>query len=283
MSRLEMRDSLAKLLVRSRVTRRFVRLYGFHRSPIHVVSYPKSGRTWLRFALDVALREHFGLQDRTVNALELNRLARSDRRLPSIRFSHDDDPHTKRAEELTTTKRAYRSKRVVFLARDPRDVVVSSYYQHTRRAPRFGDPTFGGSMADFVRDPVFGIETIIAFMNIWMRNSDTPADFLLLRYEDMVADFEREIDRVLRFVGVELSRAAVLSAVEASTFESMQAMERSDSLGAGRLRPADPSDPDSFKVRKAKIGGYVDELPAAERVFVDRSLASLDQRFGYEA
>jgi hypothetical protein len=48
------------------------------------------------------------------------------------------------------------------------------------------------------------------------------------------------------------------------------------------FQPADPDDPETFKVRKGKVGGYVDYLGEAEIEFLGRKIREeLDPEFGY--
>jgi len=46
-----------------------------------------------------------------------------------------------------------------------------------------------------------------------------------------------------------------------------------------KLRPRDSRDEESFKVRKGKVGGYVDYLDPADRAFVDRVIRELDDPY----
>lgn len=49
----------------------------------------------------------------------------------------------------------------------------------------------------------------------------------------------------------------------------MRKAELHDSFGHERLRPADPHNPESFKVRRGKVGGYVDYLSSEDIAYVD--------------
>jgi hypothetical protein len=72
---------------------------------------------------------------------------------------------------------------------------------------------------------------------------------------------------------------AELEAVwEGARFDRMRAREASGELAKryGRaLTPGDPTDADSFKVRRGVIGGYRDELSAEDVTFCDDWLARL--------
>jgi hypothetical protein len=53
-------------------------------------------------------------------------------------------------------------------------------------------------------------------------------------------------------------------------------------LAGGRMMPGDKDNPDSFKVRRAKIGGYRDYFEDNEVAAIDGQLADqLDTYFGY--
>lgn len=128
--------------------------YRIHRNAdVFIVSFPKSGRTWLRVMVGKVLSEKFSRPF----TVELEKLA--DENVPYIRMIHDGSNAV--AQPLETDKRKYKNKGVVFLARDPRDTVVSYYFHLAKR-----DRRFSGDIADFIRDERFGIERIIDFMNI---------------------------------------------------------------------------------------------------------------------
>ena len=73
-----------------------------------------------------------------------------------------------------------------------------------------------------------------------------------------------------------------MKAIEFTEFENMKKMEAEDRFKTNILRPGDPSDPDSFKVRRGKIGGYVHYFREGELPLLERSIADLDPFFGYD-
>ena len=54
-----------------------------------------------------------------------------------------------------TNRFRYRRSKVIFLVRDPRDVVVSHFYQVTKRSK---NPFVFNSITDFVKDDILGLK-----------------------------------------------------------------------------------------------------------------------------
>src|SRR5262245_42208137 len=241
-----------------------------------LVSYPKCGRTWLRVLLSRALEIHYGSPE--VDYLGGAFLGGNVPGAPRVRVTHDDDPHWKTSRGLDRRKRRYRGKRVVLLVRDPRDVLVSMYFERSRR-----ERAYSGTLSQFLHERRGSLDTILAYYNIWARSRGIPSDLLVVRYEDLRRDTERELVRLLAFIGVsDASEATVREAVRFASFESMREMESAGSLESGRLRPRDPNDPESFKTRRGKVGGFVDYLSPDEIADVERRIRSgLDPSFGY--
>jgi hypothetical protein len=70
--------------------------------------------------------------------------------------------------------------------------------------------------------------------------------------------------------------------VEFAAFENLKRLEASNFFKNSRLSPTNPDDPDSFKVRRGKVGGYLDyfdERQIAE--MEDRVRSQLSPVFGY--
>lgn len=250
--------------------------YAERSAAVVILSYPKCGRTWLRMMLGRTLALHFGLGG--VNYLADDLLANTEARALRIRVSHDDNPQWKEPAKLRRGKSRYRRQRVVFLVRDPRDVVVSMYFQKTQR-----ERLEVGTMADFIEARVGSLNTILEYYNIWASRRSQPRGFLLIRYEDLQREATVEMRRLLDFIGLhEVSDAHITEAVEFSSFDNMRAMEMGGELRSGRLQPRDRSDTSSFKTRKGVVGGYVDYLEPAQIESIERRIAGhLDAFFGY--
>ena len=212
--------------------------------------------------------------------------------VPWITVVHDDRPMLKAPEELQTSKEKYRDKRVIFLARDPRDVIVSSYFEMKNRGQLFGDnpyetrkAVFSGSLPEFIRKKDGGFETILSYYNIWAENRDIPRDFLLVRYEDLKSDAHNELRRVIDFLGLGFIPDEILDeAVEFASFDNMRKMEAQGEFQNGILRPADQSNQESYKTRKGKVKGFADHLEEADISFINQVMREkLSPYFGYTA
>ena len=92
------------------------------------------------------------------------------------------------------------------------------------------------------------------------------------------------LQRALAFVGLAAVPADRVAAVVAEcSFENMRRMEEEGAAASGRLRAGSPSDPESFKVRRGKVGGYRDYLGDADlRYIEDLMRRELPAAYGYE-
>lgn len=228
-----------------------------------ILSYPKCGRTWVRLILSKILVAHFQLPE-PADPFDLESLADSGgAAVPRIRVAHDDDAYLKAPGEQRAQRSEYRDSKVILLVRDPRDVLVSNYFQAGRR-----HGYFKGSLSEFVRSPL-GAPSLLRYLQIWRRNQQTPTAFLLVRYEDMADDTVAEITRILQFLTLDIDPATVQQAVDDCAFEKMQRMERNGALASGRLTPGNLGDPESFKVRRGKVGGYTEYLSPEDIAYIE--------------
>ncbi len=144
--------------------------------------------------------------------------------------------------------------------------------------------SFKQDVSSYLQSSVGSVDTFIRYYNIWAQNRHVPSDLLLLRYEELKEDPARELCRVLDFLNIkDVSDDTIRQAVEFSSFDNMQKMEVENAFRSNRLRPGDVSDPESFKVRKGKVGGYSDYLTAEDIDYLNRKIAiELSPFYGYK-
>ena len=253
-----------------------------------VVSLPKSGRTWLRVMLSRFYQRKLGLQEHAVigfdNFFSINPKA------PRVLFSHDYvlrsyTGNISSIDDFLETK-------TILLVRDPRDAVVSQYLQwryrmtpSKRRLYSVLDVKDGTSVFDFMMNKSRGIPYYIKFMNDWHRDLHQMKDVLVVRYEDMRIDPSKVMGEVLSFVGESATVENIRDIVEYAKFENMRKLEekRVFKTGSKRLFTNSVSDPNSFKTRRAKIGGYADHFTSEElEVINDVVREQLSPAFGYK-
>ena len=229
--------------------------YDLWQAKVHVISFPKSGRTWLSVLTGKAICEMYGLDDR--NALDSLGLTRAAGLLPTI-YTHDGSSNTggRHYRKLSADKSAYRKKKVLLLVREPRDTVVSCYFQATQRRK-----LFQGTISEFIRHDHYGIRKILTFYDAWERNQSVPKEFLALRYEEMHRDPAAALRAALAFMGArDVDDAVVAKAVDFASFSNMKKMEAEGYFTSNKLKPRDPKDEASFKTRKGQVGGYTNYL-----------------------
>jgi hypothetical protein len=233
-----------------------------------IVSFPKSGRTWLRLLIGKALCDRYGLpEEQMLDTFALTKAAG----LPPAVFSHDgaSNSEARHMDRLSRDKSEYASKRVLLLARDPRDVVTSCFFQATDRRD-----LFRGSLAEFLRDPHYGIRKVLTWYGIWERNRGVPREFRVVRYEDLKRDPQKTLREVLEFIGVtDPDDALVTAAVEFSRFENMKKMEQERRFASSRMHPGKGSE--GNKVRRGKVGGFVDYMSPEDVAWCDAAIAEL--------
>jgi hypothetical protein len=137
---------------------------------------------------------------------------------------------------------------------------------------------------DFVMRPESGLPKIVDFMTLWAQEMPRIRDFLLVRYEDMRADPEAQLRRIARFAGAPEHADALRGAVDYASIENMRKLEqrRVFWLAGSRMTPRDRSNPDSYKVRRAKIGGYRDYFDDEQAARIDALVREkLSPLYGY--
>jgi hypothetical protein len=244
-----------------------------------VVSIPKSGRSWLR----VFLYSFFAsLENRPFSLKPKDFQGKT----PKLVFTHDLWAHLTAPRlwdrlrgKYLIPPRAGHGKPILLLARDPRDVMVSLFFELTRRHRRW---TYHGELSDMIRHPNFGVERIVEIMNTWMAEWGTRSDFRLVRYEDCRMDPEQAFRGILSFLGFgKIDESVFVSSLEFSSFDKMREMEAGGKFDTRKLTPGDVTDPESFKVRRGKVGGYTDYLDPQDLAYLDNAMHRLDRRFGY--
>src|SRR5262245_36871036 len=244
---------------------------------VFVLSFPKCGRTWLRVMLSKYILDLKGQEPGDlVDVYSISKRAG----LPGVTFDHEDSYCTIEGacdESLETNQTRYRNRRVAFLVRDPRDVMVSYYVYCTKRAG-----VYQGTISQFIRDSRFGIDIYLRYLQIWEANRHVPKAYQLFRYEDLRAQDVAGFTQLLEFAGIPVDEGLVRKTVEFGSFSNMQRMEAKKEFTNNILTPSDPADTETFKVRKGKIGDYASYMSSEDIAHVEARMSQmLPGYFGY--
>jgi hypothetical protein len=252
-----------------------------------IVSFGKSGRTWLRVMLSRFYQLKHGLPE--YNLIVFDNLQAKNRDIPLIFFTHDN--YLKDFVGNADSKKDYYQKKVVLLVRDPRDVVVSQYFQWKFRMNSWKKrlnkyPAHGSDISEyeFAMDQNQGLPKIVDFLNLWAKEAGKIDQLLVVRYEDMRRDTAGVLGQILDFIGTPATPEETQDVVNFSSMENMKKMEqkRTFRFSGTRMAPGDRKNPDSFKVRRGKVGGFSDYFDEDQVNTIEQLLQqTLQPVYGY--
>jgi alcohol sulfotransferase len=247
---------------------------------VAVVSAAKSGRTWLAVMISHVYHQRSGVPENLIIRFDNFSLLNPD--IPIVFFTHDTQ-RIDRATPLFGAKH-FHGVKTVLLVRDPRDTAVSAYFNHFRdlEKPRPGRPFTAPDHSALVEYVLSNrLPRLIEFLQRWRGQLSDIDRHLLVRYEDLRSNPQSELAKVMTFIDdSEPAIEEIAKAVEFAAFENLRQKEASHFFSADILKSWNPSDPNGFKVRRAKIGGYrdyftMDDLSQIERLMQDAGLEAL--------
>ena len=237
-------------------------------------SYGKSGRTWVR----VMISRYFQLAHNVPDGIILgfDNFHKIDPAVPKVLFTHDN--YLRQYLGHPDTKQDFYHHKTVLLVRKPQDVAVSQFFQwkyrmrpYKKAFNKYPEHESDISIYDFVHHEHQGLPRIIEAMNSWTRELDRFDDLLVVRYEDLRTEPEVQLARIMGHLGEDVNEDHIKGAVEFATVEKMRKMESQDYFwrSGSRVKPKDKDNPNSYKTRKGKVGGYRD-------YFDDEQVAAID-------
>jgi hypothetical protein len=243
---------------------------------VYLVSYPRSGNTWTRFLLGNLLHPD---DPATFTNIES--------RVAEIYFNPDHVLRKLPRPRLLKSHEAFHPNypRAICIVRDPRDVAVS-FYHHNVKARNIPDtypmdefiPRF--MRAEF--DPWWGswADNVMS----WIKMREGRDTFLMLRYEDMKEDSQRELLKIARFLqaagfpNIDATPERLAQAVKLSSPEKMRELEKQD---AGKYAQLKQTRQDKPFIRGAKAGGWKSALSEKAVALIESEWGGIMQSLGY--
>ena len=236
---------------------------------LFLVSYPRSGNTWLRFLLANALRSDetvtFGTMARLVPDVydEPDAVLRG---LPRPRVLKSHEPYDPR----------YPS--VLYLVRNPLDVAASYYHYLIKMRVLEEGFDLGRFVEAFVEGSLDGFGPWDEHVAGWLDAREGDERFVWMRYEDLLDDASAAVREMLRLLGVARDEEQVRAAVARSSAEELRRLERET---ASELPTFRGSRLDKPFIRAARVGAGAEELPPELRARIVEAWAPVAARVGY--
>lgn len=263
-----------KTLLPPALARRLDRRIKLYLCDAVVVSYPKCGRTWLRAMLTLYFARLYGTpRDLLIDFANLHLL---DPRVPRLYFSHEVD-YKGAAARVRIDRRHLARKKLLFLTRDPRDVIVSLYAHRVHR-----DRNWEGPLEAFIDANEGGLPTILRYYQLWNEFLAGHDEAVVLRYEAIHTDPAGALAMVLRHLGQPVDVEALNACIEESAFDRLKRMEARSEFRSGRLSARNLDNPQAAKVRRGRVGGFAEDLDAEAASEVGTMMDNeLQGAFGY--
>jgi len=206
-------------------------------SDIYLVSYPKSGNTWMRYLMAYAIWPE-------LTDIDLVEMASY---VPSFRLENDANkmldaksPCNQLKHRIIKEHTAYNSaakkhiKRAIYLVRDGRDAIVS-YWHFCNQRDQSSIP-----LSEFIElsaKPEHSNGAWKEHVIGWI-NADLDAK-LIIRYEDLLQNPEKCLRSALDFSEIEVSDAVIKQAVSRASFDSMKKLEQTKGFNLEQLKTVD--------------------------------------------
>lgn len=206
-----------KLLIKRALNFRVPGKYSrVRKNDIFLVSYPKSGNTWLRFIIGNLISE------KEVDFNNFNNIIPDMHQTLKKKLDKYQSPRIIKSH-LSYTK-SY--PKVIYIYRDPRDVVISYYYWHKKY-----DKNFNLTIEQYIEKFIQGKNSIYGSWQqhyySWVNSPLNERNkLLILKYEDIKANEFSEVHKIVDFLSLNVNRQEIEKAIENSKFDKMQNLEK---------------------------------------------------------
>ncbi|XP_034028610.1 cytosolic sulfotransferase 2-like [Thalassophryne amazonica] len=238
---------------------------------ILLVSYPKSGSTWLSYILDLL---YFGqtCPERQTSIPIYLRVPFLDMQIPSFPSGKEV------ADELPTTPRIMKSHRpaqflpqsfweqnckIVYVARNAKDTAVS-YFHYMRMSSIQPEPGDWGTHFHRFMEGRMVHGSWYDHVNSWWEKKQTYSNLHYMFYEDIIEDPAREINQLCSFLGLCLSAEEKEKVMTDMKFE---AMAQNKMANYSTIAPLNQNV--STFLRKGKVGDWKNHFTVSQNEMFD--------------
>ncbi len=238
---------------------------------VFIVSYPKSGNTWVRFLIANLLDQKSGSVD----------FSNIEQKVPDI-YKNSNLDLLKHVSPRFLKSHEYldpRYRKVIYIVRDPRDVVVS-YFHYLIKVRRITeDRPLDQFIDNFIKGDISPFGSWYENVASWIYTRNRDENFLMMRYEDILLDTYQELQKIADFLQMSVDEDCLNRAIVMSSRDNMQQLEKNQShlwVGTRGTRIEVPF------VRSGKSGGWKIELPTSCANRIEESWGCLLKVLDYE-
>lgn len=200
-----------------------------------LASYPKSGNTWLRFALAALIQPDF------TKSAEVRAWIPDVHESPfQLKYHQQLDfafakTHFKFSENLPLRQE---TRGFIYILRNPIDVLISNYNYYLRTTNITPEQSISQNLKElYVKSFIehggdsrwvqAGMGSWIDSLKSWLSVSKELPN-LFIKYEDMKADPKGTMARLARFLGLKKTEQEIVDAVAKCSFTNMQILEKTE-------------------------------------------------------
>lgn len=185
--------------------------YKIQEDDIFLVAYPKSGNNFLLFLLAVLLyRKKMDWATKGDMIQNVSEEAVENLPYPHLVWSH---------EKFDATY-----PKVIYLVRDPRDIVSSYYHYHLKYFAECS--SFNEFFEAFIEGKVWPGKWD-SHIESWLVNQQKiNKGLLLIKYEDLLENTSKEVQRLLNFLNLSRTENEISEAIKWASFDNMKALEQ---------------------------------------------------------
>jgi len=246
------------------------RYFKVHPDDTFLISYPRSGSTWSRF-----LVANLVFPNQDVSFANLDRLVPATASVSRRMLERIPRPRIIKCHNYFD----HRYRKVIYIVRDPRDVVLSEYRLALKRRRIPDGYPMQDYVARFIRGEVNEYSSWKENVGSWLAARGNTDGFLLLRYEDMVKQPTVELGRIARFLAIDASAQRLAAAVERSSADRMRELEKKEGemwiVTKGHRK-------DVPFVGEARAGAWKAQLPATCAAQIEKAWEPLLETLKYE-
>jgi len=235
---------------------------------VFLVSYPRSGNTWIRFLIGNLIF------DNSINWQNI------DNKIPDIYRLSDSKLLKIQRPRILKSHHSYNPlyPKVVYIIRDVRDVCIS-YYYHKMKYLRM-KLNFDDFLNDFIKGNLDDFGTYSKNYKSWMRMEDEIKNgLLLIKYEELKENTDLSLRKITDFMGIQKSDNQIKAAIQRSNFTNMKNSEIKSANKSGIFIDSDKKI--NF-VRKGKSGAWKEFLNKSQHEILLDNFGDVLKELNYD-